>query len=680
MTSRFATLAAFFFLASFTSVALGQPGYYQNSLAPPNSIPYPQTTPAGVWNAGSPTGFSALTGQATPARAMTPLPAVPGYTPSLMGNAPVAPTYLPAVAGYSPATPSYPGVVAGQPQPNAGYYFPAAASQSPPTYWSATPPQAGYAAPPHPATHGYFAPVAYGHGGPAPAGPPATSHNPFGPGGSAQPPANMQQGQQMPLEGSVLNQPIPSAQPQPSMRNQPQVVPYDGATVVGGGAYYGVPAASGMYDVTMGSAVGYGYGNGYGYGSGFGNARFGSGAVGCTSPWFVGFGGLVMSRDNENDYLFSYDDANESRQLTNSREANFDWAGGFEVNFGRMFNCGQNAVEAVYWGLFPTDGTTITTDGDTAGALNGILNWDQLNYGLDPLLNPWTADDFVNNSTRHMVRRQNEVHNIEINLISFLSGGGGYGGAYGIGGGGCGPGGQSCGKQGCGVCSGTSSCGGGCRGGACGGGSPCSPSLAGLGSASGAGGSSACGSPWSHDWLVGVRFFRFRDNLLFGAERAGGNGVFQDEDDEIYYNIDITNDLVGAQLGFSGAYAVNCRFALDYGVKFGVYGNQISHISEIGGSQGVATINNGPNAGVDFYVQNKKKDLAFLGEANLGLTWRFGNCWRAKVGYRAVAVTGVAHPTNQIWHDLRGIQDVRWVDSNGSLILHGGYARAEYRF
>ena len=82
-----------------------------------------------------------------------------------------------------------------------------------------------------------------------------------------------------------------------------------------GSEFYGATATPGMYGA--GSAWGYGYGN----------ARFGFGAAGCTSPWFVGFGGLVMSRDNENNYLFSYDSADESIQLTNARNANFDWAG-----------------------------------------------------------------------------------------------------------------------------------------------------------------------------------------------------------------------------------------------------------------------------------------------------------------------------------------------------------------
>lgn len=437
--------------------------------------------------------------------------------------------------------------------------------------------------------------------------------------------------------------------------------------MAGGANYYGGQATPGMYGVVADSQWGYGYGK-----AGCGNTPYGLGTAGCSSPWFFGFGGLLMARDNENHYLFSYDDANESIQLTDARDANFNSAAGFEVSFGRTFNCGRNGIQAVYWGLFPTDGVTTTTSSDTSGNLNGILNWDQLNYGLDPiLLTPWTADEFTNNSTAHMVRRQNEIHNVEVNLLTFL------GGRCGAAGGGCGGGG--CGGGGCGGGGGCSAC-GGAAGGLGGGFVGPGPSLAGLGHGGGGGWYGAGASRWSHDWLVGLRIFRFRDNLLFGAESASGNGVFQHEDDEIYYNIDITNNLVGVQLGCSGAYAMTCRCALDYGIKFGLFGNQISHTSQIGGSQGVATINNGPNAGVDFFVQNTKNAAAFLGEANLGVSWKFGNCWNVGIGYRAVAVTGVAHPTNQIYHDLRGIQDVRWIDSNGSLILHGGYARAEFRF
>ncbi len=337
--------------------------------------------------------------------------------------------------------------------------------------------------------------------------------------------------------------------------------------------------------------------------------------LGCNTPWFGSVSGLLMSRDNEEHYLFSYDDANESVQLTNSRDTNFEWSGGFDVRLGRYFNCGRNAVEGVYWGLFPSSDSTLTTSADTVGALNGILNWDQLNYGLDMMMMPRTADQFVNNSNAHLLTRDNEIHNVELNLLHF-----------------CGP---------CNV-------------------DPCG------------------NSRLRHSWLAGVRFFKFHDNLLFGAEENGGNGRFLLEDDEIYYNIDIDNNLIGVQVGATGEYLLTCRWSLDYGFKFGVFNNQIDHVSEIGGSQGVAVINNGPNMGTAFFVDSSKDDVAFLGEANLGLSWCYNDCWTVALGYRAVAVTGIAHPTEQIYHDLRGIQDVQWVDSGGSLILHGGYAAVEF--
>jgi len=652
MSSRFATFFMFVTLACLTSIVSGQSVYYPAASVQPHPAGYPQTNLAGGWNAGSPTGI-----------ATSPQRLPQASVPNAM------------VAGYAPG-------VSQQFSAQPGYYHPATRPAS--QHWSNT---GTWVAPPARPTTGYFSPlsapaprpnyfpVSNSNGGPT-AGPPLAhvQPNPGHGGGPAVAP-----------EGSVLNQTAPAPYRQ-EMQNQGPVAPYDGSFMAGG-TYYSESATPGMYGTS--GACGMSTNTMAGYG--VGNARFGYGNIGCTSPWFIGFGGLAMTRDNENHYLFSYDSANESLQLTNARNANFDWAGGLEVNFGRMFNCGQNAVEAVYWGLFPSDGVTTTTDGDVVGNLNGILNWDQLNYGLDPLLAPRTADEFVNNSTMHMVQRQSEIHNIEVNLLTFLQGGYGAGGAYGMYGGACGKGGcggAACGNAACGgtsSCKGGASCGGASHGGGCGGTSRGgyagrTTSLAGLGYGGALGGYGVCGSRWSHDWLVGVRFFSFRDHLLFGAEETGGNGAFGDEDDEIYYNIDITNHLVGAQLGFSGAYAVSCQCSLDYGVKLGLFGNQISHTSEIGGSQGVATINNGPNAGLDFFVQNTKKDVAFLGEANLGVSWRFGNCWSAKVGYRAVAVTGVALPTNQIYHDLRGIQDVRWVDSNGSLILHGGYARAEYRF
>ena len=65
---------------------------------------------------------------------------------------------------------------------------------------------------------------------------------------------------------------------------------------------------------------------------------------------------------------------------------------------------------------------------------------------------------------------------------------------------------------------------------------------------------------------------------------------------------------------------------------------------------------------------------------NAAIAYRFPCQAFAAIGYRAVAVTGVALPTNQIYPDLRGINDVRVLDANGDLVLHGAYAELGWNY
>jgi hypothetical protein len=136
--------------------------------------------------------------------------------------------------------------------------------------------------------------------------------------------------------------------------------------------------------------------------------------------------------------------------------------------------------------------------------------------------------------------------------------------------------------------------------------------------------------------------------------------------------------LIGAQLGGHLDYCLTRRWSLNSEMKFGLYGNHISHHSSIGGANGVATVGAGPNAGRPYYVNSNKDDVSFIGEIRFGFGYQLHQRWRLTAGYRAVAVTGVALATNQIPPDLRGIDDVIDVDSNASLILHGSYYGLEY--
>lgn len=412
----------------------------------------------------------------------------------------------------------------------------------------------------------------------------------------------------------------PNDQPNPSYGHRYE----QGMSAPWGDAHqHGAPVGDGSMPGGYGCGPG---GNGYGtaddgygasgYNCGAGADGFGYGVpgLGYRSGWFASAGGLVMTRDHGNHYYFSYDSGNEAVQLLDSREADMSWGGGVDIRFGRYFNCGQCAVEAVYWGVYPSREEAAIYGANMVGSLDGILNWDQLSINGNALGGPGS---WVDNADVHRIRRDYEFHNVELNLLN-------YPGCFAF---------------------------------------------------------NACGQPrFRYNWIAGVRFFRFEEDLEFAAKEAGAGTTFVGDNTEVQYNIGVENNLVGFQLGGQGECFLTDRLSLIAGTKLGLYGNRINHSSVIYNVDGVAVVNNGPNAGRQFNVRSNKSDVAFLGEANVGLNYRLTSCWSAGIGYRAVAVTGVALSTNQIPGDLRGIDDLTLIDSNGSLILHGGFANVTYNY
>jgi hypothetical protein len=418
--------------------------------------------------------------------------------------------------------------------------------------------------------------------------------------------------------------------------------PYGGG-VYGGGIYGAAPNGPGVngYNGQVGSpsaGMGMGYGvqgqgMGYGaYGQGMGNGAYGQGmgsaqGYGCgagqaglqpfagsdsscgtcqyigPSRWYVGAYGLMLARDTQEHFTFSFDDANEAVQFTDAKDADVGFGGGYAAVVGHYFNCGCNAVEAVYWGWFPEDASTLTFFNQAAGNLNGIFNWNSLTY------NGLTMDNFVNNAGVHGLFRENEAHNFEINVLSF---------------------------------------------------------------------SGDTGAPFRFTGLAGFRYFRFEDQLIFRADAS--DTAFTGEVDEVFYDIETLNRLIGFQVGGVGTYCIGPRLSLNGGTKLGIFGNHISHTSHIGGPAGTAVINNGPNAGREFYISNSKNEVSFLGEVFVGFGYSITPRWTASAGYRALAITGLALPTDQIYPDLRGINDLETIESQSSLILHGAYFGAQYCF
>ena len=185
-------------------------------------------------------------------------------------------------------------------------------------------------------------------------------------------------------------------------------------------------------------------------------------------------------------------------------------------------------------------------------------------------------------------------------------------------------------------------------------------------------------SPWTVTTLAGIRCFNFDENLAFAADTM--DTMFTGSPDELYYTIDTDNNLYGGQLGayfdrtFAGHWSARSE------VKAGVFANDASAVSRIGGAAGTAVVNNGPNVGREWLVSADKCDVAFLGELRAGLTWQATAHWRIVGDYRVMAVSGLALPTEQIYHDLRGLQDVELLSTDSFVVLHGAFVGAEWSY
>lgn len=348
--------------------------------------------------------------------------------------------------------------------------------------------------------------------------------------------------------------------------------------------------------------------------------------------WYGGVSGLAMTRDNANNVWLSYDQADIRERVLNSNDADFDYSGGFGFNIGRYFNCGRNSINASYWGNFSNVPEANAYGADQVTGLDTILHFDSLSY--DPgtgaaLIGPGPGGGtFHFDAERHRVRREYEVHNIELNLL---------GHNYSVG---CAPG------KGCSTSQ--KQCGGSCR-------------------------------PLSLGWAAGVRFLRFDEGFLYSSDP--NDITFTGDPEELHYGIDVQNNLIGFQLGGRADYCLGGRFNMFADTKIGLYGNRISHNSRIYGSNGNAFVSDAasPYFNTDMNIDSNKTDVSMIGELLVGGDWCINRCWTIGAGYRAVGVSGIALATNQIPVDfIATVDSLRQVDSNGNLILHGGFLRLEY--
>jgi hypothetical protein len=527
---------------------------------------------------------------------------------------------------------------------------------------------------------------------------------------------------------------MPAPVPTETLPTPPQaangVMPTNGTMVPNGTVMpngHGMPVqdhgyvGSGGYPSTgySGDASGYGYGSNCNY-QDYGVSGYMDDSCHDTQ-WFGGVYLLWMERDNTTPVKLTvevdhaavtepyYPPADTT--VVSSHQAEFDYREGVEVRLGSTFTIGSEcdssacghgygyghgcntcapcsvdvyAWEVAWWAIDDdaqvyTFEDEIVTDGRRIYGMKNFVGLeydrdagatfayrpvnDYFDYRLpieDPdVFDPPPRDDGYVSILAQRVRTNFEASNLELNIIRFpvcemSCGGGGCGGGYGYAGGcdagGCGEYGHGYGAYGCEE--------------------ECMPSA------------------FSMYGACGMRYFRADEDFMYANEftewAAGApdkpvhDGFHYDESNELFYDVEVENHLVGAQAGWTMNYCVACKWNFFCNSNFGLYNNHINHYQRMfTGGDGTIRF---AGSGETFSVRSDKDDIAFLGELRLGGSYDVTCHWRAVAAYRAVAVAGIATATDQIPEEFTNREYVQMIDSDNSLIVHGFQVGAECRY
>lgn len=182
-------------------------------------------------------------------------------------------------------------------------------------------------------------------------------------------------------------------------------------------------------------------------------------------------------------------------------------------------------------------------------------------------------------------------------------------------------------------------------------------------------------------WIAGVRYFRFTDALSFGTlsgDAPAGAQFGDDPANEAYLNAAVQNNLVGFQIGTRADYCIHNRWTIFATPKIGIYGNHVTGQNSLYTGDGLpGTFQDGGNA-LDF--DNSANCFSMLGSIDVGFTYAFNTNWVFTAGYRVVAASQVALADYQYPFYLADEAQWQTINTNGDLILHGGFAGLELRF
>jgi len=185
----------------------------------------------------------------------------------------------------------------------------------------------------------------------------------------------------------------------------------------------------------------------------------------------------------------------------------------------------------------------------------------------------------------------------------------------------------------------------------------------------------ASDSPWDIGWSIGVRYFRFQEELTYGS-LAGGYDP-NNPANWAYFSDNIANNLIGAQFGFDAAYNLCPSLRVFIAPQVGIYNTYMQGKFRVETGDGIP--GRSPQFGA-YPVSSNKNGIAFLTQIDMGVDWQFTRNWSARAGYRVVAVTGLALADAQFPQYIIDKPEGENIQHYARLVLHGAFLGLTYNF
>ncbi len=173
-------------------------------------------------------------------------------------------------------------------------------------------------------------------------------------------------------------------------------------------------------------------------------------------------------------------------------------------------------------------------------------------------------------------------------------------------------------------------------------------------------------------WLFGIRYFKLDEDFNYFTQSIA-NQTDPDIIPSMNNNINVHNNMTGAQIGGDLWMCVLPGLRLGGEMKAGVFGNRIAVENTI-------EVNTGAAPSVEDLVTN---DVSFIGQADLLMTYRLNYNWTLRGGYQFLYVDGVALATENFNPVAPAIIDptstrTPFINDNGGVFYHGWTIGAEF--